>query len=196
MRVWWRYHKVAPGDTLASVARKYHTTATAVAQANSLKGEELARNAKLVIPIAPGRPGQSETVTYSKHATRYKVRKGDTVLSVADDFAVPAQNVRKWNHLKGNTLPTGRVLLVYRPLTSPELTLGRPHERESKSNKHNKLGSSRPANVVHRVRKGETLSSIASTYQTTVTELRRRNGKVAANLRAGTLLVVPSPREQ
>ena len=26
MRVWWRYHKVAPGDTLASIARTYRTT--------------------------------------------------------------------------------------------------------------------------------------------------------------------------
>ena len=26
MRVWWRYHKVAPGDTLASVARAYRTS--------------------------------------------------------------------------------------------------------------------------------------------------------------------------
>src|SRR6266581_4576542 len=26
MRVWWRYHKVAPGDTLASIARRYRTS--------------------------------------------------------------------------------------------------------------------------------------------------------------------------
>ena len=40
--------------------------------------------------------------TYSKHATRYKVRKGDTVESVADNFGVPAKMIRQWNHLKGN----------------------------------------------------------------------------------------------
>src|SRR5437016_1497126 len=26
MRVWWRYHKIAPGDTLTSIAREYHST--------------------------------------------------------------------------------------------------------------------------------------------------------------------------
>src|SRR5215471_6116513 len=37
MRVWWRYHKVQPGDTLASIARIYRTTPMAIAQANHLE---------------------------------------------------------------------------------------------------------------------------------------------------------------
>src|ERR1700756_1341604 len=41
MRVWWRYHKVQPGDTLASVARAYRTSSKAIAEANYLDGEQL-----------------------------------------------------------------------------------------------------------------------------------------------------------
>src|SRR5437763_16222649 len=37
MRVWWRYHKIAPGDTLTSIAREYHSTPHAIAQANDLE---------------------------------------------------------------------------------------------------------------------------------------------------------------
>src|SRR5579871_3906603 len=33
MRVWWRYHKVKPGDTLASIARQYRTNARDIAEA-------------------------------------------------------------------------------------------------------------------------------------------------------------------
>ena len=46
--------------------------------------------------------------------------------------------------------------------------------------------------VLHKVRPGETLTSIASTYNTTVSALRRDNGKVASNLRAGAVLVINS----
>src|SRR5208282_934832 len=35
-RVSWRYHKVQGGETLASIARTYHTTPTAIAEANDL----------------------------------------------------------------------------------------------------------------------------------------------------------------
>src|SRR6204780_2362975 len=40
MRVWWRYHKVVPGDTLSSVARAFHTSPRAIVQANNLDGDE------------------------------------------------------------------------------------------------------------------------------------------------------------
>ena len=55
MRVWWRYHKVSPGDTLASVSRTYRTTSQAIAEANNLEAEtELEADSKLIIPVAPG----------------------------------------------------------------------------------------------------------------------------------------------
>src|SRR5271165_4256119 len=122
MRTWWRYHRVEHGDSLASIARKYRTSTSSIAEANSLVSDEVKIGSKLIIPIAPGRQ-TAETVAYSHHATHYKVRKGDTVYSVADDFEVPVENLRKWNHLHGTALVPGRVLLVYKPANhgSPEV---------------------------------------------------------------------------
>ena len=41
MRLWWRYHKVQPGDTLASLARSYRVTASSIAAVNQLEGTEI-----------------------------------------------------------------------------------------------------------------------------------------------------------
>src|SRR5581483_11284406 len=103
MRVWWRYHKVVAGETLERVARAYHTTPTAIAQANGLNGKELESDRKLIIPIAPGKhaPGEGGDA-YSAKVLRYKVRKGDTVTSVANDFGVRPELLRKWNRLSGD----------------------------------------------------------------------------------------------
>src|SRR5208282_4470633 len=101
-RVWWRYHKVQSGETLAAIARTYHTTPRAISEANDLNGDGLDPEARLIIPIAPGK--QSDTSTYAHVITRYKVRKGDTVESVAENFGVSAKMVRSWNHLKGSSL--------------------------------------------------------------------------------------------
>ena len=54
MRTWWRYHRVEYGDTLASIARKYHTSPSSIAEANSLTGDEVKVGSKLIIPVAPG----------------------------------------------------------------------------------------------------------------------------------------------
>lgn len=114
-RVWWHYHKVVPTDTLASLAKKYRTTPQAIAEANSLEGEQIAGRQRLIIPVAAGKQ-QGEALGFSKSATRYTVRKGDTVESVADGFGVPAAKVRSWNGLKGNTLKAGRVLSIHKPV--------------------------------------------------------------------------------
>jgi len=133
-RVLWRYHKIEAGDTLATVARKYHTTERAIAGVNNLNGDELPTEAKLVIPVTGPVPGEG-VVAYSKRPTRYKVRKGDTVLSVADDFGVPPEKIRRWNRLKGNQLRRGRLLVIYKPLGPGEVervTVNR-HNRTHKS---------------------------------------------------------------
>jgi membrane-bound lytic murein transglycosylase D len=118
-RVSWRFHRVALGDTLASVAKRYKTTTRAIAQANDLgEGDDIGTQTKLIIPVtaANSRYADGEPVAFSKHAFRYKVRRGDTVLSVADDFSVPADKLRQWNHLRGNDLRKGRTLLIYKPI--------------------------------------------------------------------------------
>src|SRR6201997_4005174 len=77
MRVWWRYHKVQAGDTLVSLAHTYRTTPKAIAEANNLEdGQEVTPDAKLTIPIAPGKRAiTEETATDSRRAIPYKLHK-------------------------------------------------------------------------------------------------------------------------
>ena len=118
-RVLWRYYKVDASDTLAGIAKKYRTTEGAIAAANNLAATQLVPDAKLVIPASGSIPADG-ALAYSKHPSRYKARKGDTVLSVADDFGVSPEKLRRWNHLKGNQLRRGRLLVIYKPLAPGE----------------------------------------------------------------------------
>ena len=200
MRTYWRYHRVDYGDSLGSIARKYHVSTSSIAEANSLSGsvgDDLKPGSKLIIPIAPGRhEGQGQAEAYSHKATHYKVRKGDTVASVADDFEVPVDKLRKWNHLRASSaLTPGRTLVIYKP-TGSGLDSGAsapgadPPEAQSAA-KHSKSHSIASADSkYHTVKKGETLSSIAETNHTSVAALKRDNPKLAANLRAGDVLVI------
>jgi membrane-bound lytic murein transglycosylase D len=203
MRVWWRYHKVGDGDTLASVAKQYRTTVKAIGEVNNLAADDpLPRDTKLIIPVNPGELREGTGVTYSKATVRYKVRQGDTVLSVADEWAVAPEMVRKWNRLKGNDLRRGRILLIHRPVTDTARVSG-GGERSAKSSKSSKSksGNSLQASsktsakrVTHTVKKGETLSSIASRYNTSVAALRRDNSRAASHLKPGDVLIISSVR--
>src|ERR1700675_434170 len=105
-RVWWRYHRVQGTETLASIARTYRTTARSIAEANDLADRPanglLSPDTRLIIPVAAGK--QSDTSTYARATTHYKVRRGDTVESVAENFGVSVRMLRVWNHLKGHSI--------------------------------------------------------------------------------------------
>jgi len=194
MRMWWRYHKVVPGDTLATVARIYRSTPRAIARVNNLDGEqELRAEAKLIIPITPGKHATTEdAATYSRRATRYTVRKGDTVQSVADNFGVSPSMVRRWNRVKGDSLRGRRVVYVHLPVTPSASETRRSVASKSKPKKTLRAASDNPP-VRHKVKPGETLNSIASTHHTTVAALKRDNGDLAT-LRPGMILVIKGVR--
>ncbi len=233
MRTQWRYHKVQAGETLSQVAQRYHTNARAIAQANNLDEDAvLPKDAKLIIPIVAARRSASEvdSVTYSRHPVMHTARKGETALSVANDYAVPVEMVRKWNHLHGNQLRAGQTLRIYKPAgkrvdrevagfrTRPPATSaqvrhagsskdsskagtahaprGATSAKTTKANPASKAKTS-SANAgksgqqrLHKVRRGDTLDSIASKYRTTVAALKRDNGKAIGNLKPGQVLVI------
>ena len=194
MRVWWRYHEVAEGDTVASIARTYRTSPAAIEKENHLlAGDELKPDSKLIIPIPPGKHAATEDgATYARHTTRYKVRRGDTVQTVADNFSLPPTMIRRWNHLRGDSLRGRRIVYVHLPVTPSALASEPSPASKSKSSRE-----IQPATVKtvqrHKVQPGETLISIASTHHTTVEALKRDNGNLAM-LRPGMILVIKSIR--
>ncbi len=202
-RVWWRYHKVQGEETLASIARTYHTTPRAIAEANSLDGgpsdgpknASLSPETRLIIPIAPGK--QIDTSTYAHATTHYKIRRGDTVESVAENFGVSARMLRVWNHLKGSSLAGRRVLYLHLPVSrsASEMQVASNHSTGSHHPASGTHAATTTTNAVlhHRVKRGETLFSIATSYNTTVSALKHDNRNVAA-LRPGMILVVHNLR--
>ena len=111
----WRRHKVAPGDTLTSIAKKYRVTPAAIASANNLeKGAELSAGDKLIIPAV-----QPVSETKSR-LVQYRVRKGDTLGGIADRYSVTTENIQKWNHLKAARVSRGMMLRIYTIGGAPE----------------------------------------------------------------------------
>ena len=211
MRLWWRYHVVKPGETLASLARSYHTTIRQISEVNHLEDRQLDPQARLVIPVNPGKHA-ADTATYARRITRYHVRKGDTVESVADNFGVSAQQLRRWNGIRSTTssLSGRKVLALHLPISPSarenEVATSRSKSKRSKtetasakapatkSAEIERLKNEKEVAVVHhKVRSGETLYSIANAYRTTVAALKRDNRNIAV-IRPGMILNIQIAR--
>jgi membrane-bound lytic murein transglycosylase D len=230
LRLWWRYHKIQAGETLASLGRSYRVTPTSIVAANSFAGSalqdinlqsaslptmQLEAGGRLIIPV-PANHALSDTTTYAHRITRYNVRKGDTVQTVAENFGVSAQMLRRWNGLRGDSLRGRKMLALHLPVTpGSEIasTAAKPRtsapsrkttpsaraaaERSASAKpappkpakKSEEAEPGKTAALHHTVKSGETLYSIATTYKTTVDALKRNNRNVAV-LRPGMILIV------
>jgi membrane-bound lytic murein transglycosylase D len=127
----WRFHKVAPGETLDDIARTYHVSVTEIAFVNQLgNAPDVAGTDSLIIPAAAV---ASSSVA---HSTRYVTRKGDTLVTVADRFNVSVDDLRNWNHLKGSAITPGHSLYVSAPAR-----VGSPREYRAGTTKHSTSSS-------------------------------------------------------
>ncbi|HET6960843.1 MAG TPA: LysM peptidoglycan-binding domain-containing protein [Terriglobia bacterium] len=175
MRVNWRKHRGEDGETLSQIAQRYRATTSAIAQVNNLSEDaRLQFGDKLIIPVTPGQ-GVRGPVAANGSRIRYIVQHGDTVASIARDFDVTVAQLRKWNRLTSRTkLRPGRAVSIFTEQPTASFAAAQP-PKHSKSASSATVSSSDPVKVVHRVKKGDTLYTIATNYNTSISSIRDWN---------------------
>jgi membrane-bound lytic murein transglycosylase D len=197
----WRRHRVEEGETLGGIAKKYRTDAKAIAAANGLDPSvPLQVSERLIIPTAT-----SADASLGK-LVRYRVRRGDTLPLIAEQFGVSAEELRRWNGLSSDRVARGATLKVY-PGGKPQRNAPRPKDKGSTPSPQSRVtaenvdavrlkataSASGSRRTFHRVQPGETLWAISRIYQTTVEALRRANPFLASrSIRPGDQLAIPS----
>ena len=133
----WRYHVVVAGDTLQSVAQEYRVPVAELASANQLKTTDSAAGIDaLVVPMAP----VAETPA---HTRLYTVRRGDTLVTIADRFGVSLSQLRRWNGIpSGIRVDPGRRLHVAEPAPVPASTAHR-RRNSTTGSAHSKSSTSK-----------------------------------------------------
>lgn len=124
-RVTWRRHRVRKGETLSGIARSYTTPVQGIAAANKMKTtSKLHPGQYLLIPVLsveePGpRVAQyisdaaksaDANVASSRRSVSYKVRRGDTLSSIARKHGVSVKQVMSWNRKKSSRIYVGERL--------------------------------------------------------------------------------------
>lgn len=102
-------HKVQPGETLASIARKYNTTAEAIMQANQLTSLVIYAGQELRVPVPPeGAP----TPTPRRHPVVHIVQPGEYLELIADHYGVTVRAIKDANKLTSDLIHPGQKLVI------------------------------------------------------------------------------------
>lgn len=127
---------VAPGDYLASIARRFNTTVTAIAQANSIANINIIYvGQRLVIPVGGTVPptavpptGVPPTATPPPQVSTYTVQPGDTLARIASRFGTTVTALAQLNGITNpNLIYVGQQLRIPGPgQVQPTAVPGQP----------------------------------------------------------------------
>jgi len=113
----------------------------------------------------------SSKVVYGRH----KVRRGDTLSTIAEKYGISLRELKRLNGIKHNTAMLGVRLKV---------PMGK---RETNSSKPSTVTKS----VKHKVKSGDSLSKISARYNVTIRSIKRANGLTRNTLKIGQILTIP-----
>ena len=110
-------HIVKKGENIWKVAEQYGLTAKEIKDGNNLKNNDISEGSVLIVDKSDFKKYKNNVVVAkerkSKKATQYFVRKGDTLIEIADKFpGVTVADLKKWNKIRNNSLRPGMKLKV------------------------------------------------------------------------------------
>lgn len=99
-------HRVADGDTLFNISRRYNLSVADLIIANNIKGNNIRKGQLLRVTAAPAKTRNSiRNVSYT-------VRRGDTLNTIANRFNVDVNDIRRWNRNTNGVIPGQRLKLI------------------------------------------------------------------------------------
>lgn len=100
-------HKVARGESIFGIAKRYGMTVKQLKTLNELKSNRLQTGQVLTV----AGDGQ-KTTNEAKTVKTYIVKRGDTLHSIAEKFDVAVVDLKRWNNISNNHIQPGSKLTI------------------------------------------------------------------------------------
>lgn len=176
-------HKVRKGETLGQLAERFGVSISQIRSWNNIKGNGLiAGNTIKVYNVETNNTtslGDNVTSKPTSNVVYYKVKSGDTIGQIAEKYKVSASRIRQWNNLKSNKILVGQSLKIYSDASVNDVV-----------EKNNKKSNSSSDKIEHKVKRGESLYTIAKQYGTSVDALMTANNLSSNKLFVGQTIKI------
>ncbi len=176
----WERHAIRAGETLGSIANRYHVTVATLQETNGINGSIIRAGDHLLVPVASRPSGQyrlsaqnRQQATQAKaregrQRQNYIVQRGDSFWAIAQRFGVGVRQLAQWNGMApGDTLSIGDQLAIWADAT--------PSANQTITAR-SVMPADRLQSVTYTVRNGDSLYRIAQRFGVSINDLQRWNG--------------------
>ena len=180
-RVTWDRYQIKAGETLSQIAEKTGTTIKHLKNINNIRGTTIRAGKHLIVPKAAKNPAayrysqkqrQQRHLSTKRAGTKHvhTVQAGDTLWDLSRRYAVSPRHLASWNGLavRDPIRPGQKLTLWLDAAKVQKASLQAPGS-------HGVPIDQAVRAVQYRVRKGDSLSRIASKFSVTVNDLLRWN---------------------
>ena len=189
-------YKVKPGDSLWKISQQYNTSVAQLKSLNGLTSDIIYPNQVLKVSGSSSQSNSSSKSSSSSsnssssgNASTYTVKSGDTLSHIAKRHGVTVKQLMDWNNLKSHIIYPGQVFKVSNAATTNNTS----SSGSSSSSKSSSESSSSSSSSTYTVKRGDTLSHIASKYGVSVKNLMDWNNLSTTLIYPGNKLVVKKP---
>lgn len=178
-------HKVKSGETVYGLSLKYKIKEKDIFDANpKIKNKPLQIGTVLIIPNQKN----AKKISTEKPKT-YTVQKGDSFYAIAKSFDMKVRELVEANpKVNPNRIKPGTTLNLVKPQTPK--TVKPKEEVEKEEEELDNIEESVYQDVIHVVKRGETLYSISKEYEISVDSLRTLNPNLQNTLPTNYQLLV------
>ena len=177
-------HTVKKGETLAQIADDYGVELESLRQENKIKRSgSVQYGTVLRIPNQKYADERATRAVSKRRASGstlkvHSLKKGETLSKIAAMYNVSERDLRSWNPgIKANKIVRGQKIKLYAKVT------GKGSSSDSRSKSSSKLPKQ------YKVRKGDSMKSIANKFGISVSQLKKKNKKAGeGKLKAGQSL--------
>ncbi len=137
-------------------------------------------------------------IPQGKAAVTYRVKKNDSLLGIAELFNVRVTDLRNWNNIPyTSSISVGQALTIYVPTDKKDFyaSLDNQTPIEKTTLRNTAINKTSDTWTFHRVRKGETLNSIAQKYGVSVSDLKQWNKINSNKILFGSQLKIQTNKE-